>query len=543
MAWDDEPPTAEELKAISAPQPATAHTPGAEWDSTPPTAEEMKIIDPQWSDLPSHIIPNAKEIASGIGGLLSRTAKGVSDLPADINATGEAMDKGKGFMDTPVGQDASTVGKTAAGVVTSIPKLLKDVVSKEAWINHPVSNAMTVAPFVGGAAGKLLGSGAEAAEAADLGAASAIPRTPPLGAEAAETGATGAMGAEAGKAAENAVPVAGEAATEAVPKGLGAIPGKMGDYVNKKLGDSIGSSLPTQTADRLKEIRLQLLAKDLGMQPLQLKSMGPGFEGLKKAEALVNWSDDQKLFNPTLSDASRRAKIADIQDTNGEQVGQIRKLADSRGAPPVQAIQQEVINQLNQKYGSGVERSPQEIKNVMEEFQKYPPTHEGMADMATALNKSATKVTQLGQHSGPATDAANIIGRMSNDSVRALSTPEESATYTNALRNYGAAKKLEQITAGAARRAMVNRSILGPFQRMWQEALDRGGYRMGANLAGKMSGAIRNNPGVMKSLPSFFEEFAHQADSTVDDLVTGLQHGMSAGGVVSPQMRQFVGSR
>jgi hypothetical protein len=251
--------------------------------------------------------------------------------------------------------------------------------------------------------------------------------------------------------------------------------------------------------------------------------MGAGFQGIEKAEALVNYAREKGYFNPALTDIAREAKIKQALKTSGQQVEALRSIADQRGVPPVPQIVNEVKTQLVKDYGID---APREIKKVLLKIEQAPPTFSGLADLATELNKAKTTAKSLGQHPGPTTDAANIVSRINNDALRSVLNPQEAESYTQSLRDFGAHKKLEQAVAASERRGLSARSnqrgILG---RLYQEALDRGGYRIGGNIANRMGKAIGANPSQFKTLPQFFEELAHQTGDVLDETMEGFAHG------------------
>lgn len=267
--------------------------------------------------------------------------------------------------------------------------------------------------------------------------------------------------------------------------------------------------------------------------------MGSGFKGTDKASALIDYAREKGYLDPTLSDVARKEKIISAQKSSGAQMDAVRSIAESRGTPPLDAIKSTVLQELTNKYGAGVEKATSQIKRVMEDIDKARPTFTGMSELATKLNKSATAVKDLGQHPGPTTDAANIISRINNEAIRSVLNPQEAQVYTDSLRDYGANKKLEQAVAGADIRKMTartnQRGILG---RLFQEALDRGGYRIGGNVASKVADTILKNPGKIKTLPEFFEELAHQSNDVLDDLIDGPR--MYEGGIVPDDIAEYV---
>jgi hypothetical protein len=174
MAWDDLPPD------------SAAQTAG--WDAAPPTQDEL----PKWSDLPGNIIPNAEKVAKGAVDTGLRTAKGIYDLPSDALETAKGewghLLKGEnpleGITESPLAQDAKTVGSGVINTVKAMPGQLGDLASKEAWVNRPVENAMTAAALAGVAKGVVGRGGAMVSEAAKVApaaeAAAEIPKVEPL---------------------------------------------------------------------------------------------------------------------------------------------------------------------------------------------------------------------------------------------------------------------------------------------------------------------------------------------------------------------------
>lgn len=135
MAWDDTPPQQSEINSG--------------WDAEPPKQGEI----PEWSDLPKNIIPDAEAIGKGSLNTTGRIVKGVMDLPSDAVETVKD-ELGGNFTNTPIMQDAKTVGGGVVDAVKGIPQQLENLGSKDEWIKHPVGNTMTaasvVAPFLGG---------------------------------------------------------------------------------------------------------------------------------------------------------------------------------------------------------------------------------------------------------------------------------------------------------------------------------------------------------------------------------------------------------
>jgi|WetSurMetagenome_2_1015567.scaffolds.fasta_scaffold56371_2 hypothetical protein len=467
MPWNDAPPSPDELKS-----PAKTS-----WTDLPPQPDELK---PEWSDIPHNIMEGIKETPQTIAGIV----KAPYQIGQALGETAKGLQTGQAIGETPVGQ----MGKSlAAGAGRFMEHPWQS--TKETIIEHPIGTAATVAPLIG-PAGRLMGMG-KAAEG---------------------IGAAGEAAGAAGKAGEASAGVAGAAK---VVDPLSAVK----DFVTSKYGQAAAKPKWNETvAKYLQEEARNLGAKDLGLQPRQIQSMGPGFKGVEKAEALIDYGFEKGYFDPKLGPIGRKEAIVSNMNKAGHQVEALRTIADTRGAPPVPEIANQVQQMLQSKYGYGTNKAPAQVQNVMEHFQHVDPTHKGLADLATTLNESITDVKKMGQHPGPATDAANLISKMNNDSIRGVLNPQESELYTNSLRDFGAHKKLEQAVSASMRRGMGARSnqrgILG---RAFQEALDRGVYRLGSNVAQRTAKSVLKNPQATRTLPDFFEEFAHQSGDVLDE--------------------------
>ena len=281
----------------------------------------------------------------------------------------------------------------------------------------------------------------------------------------------------------------------------------------------------------------KLGGKDIGLQLGQVKSMGPGFEGLEKGKALISYAREKGYLDPSLSDTSRRAMVEANMDKAGKQLGALRDIADKRGAPPIEEMRNQLKTQLEDKFGID---APGEINKVLAKFDKAAktPTFSSMADLATDLHAQATPATKMGLHPGPTTEGANIVAHLNNDATRATFNTEEGNLFTQSLRDFGAHKKLEQALSAGGRKALVGRGAPGSAtNRAIQELLDRGGYRLGGNIANKVAGWTKANP--KATLPQFFEELAHQSDQSIDEAI----QGMSKGGIVPDDVKRFVASK
>jgi len=455
------------------------------------------------------------------------------NLMEDVKGTGKGlMSLAEGFTEHPI-DTAVNVAKGLPGAVVEEGKRLgvgklftEGPVSmgnqfREAAYDKPLTTALDVIPAAG-VAGKALGIGGKVAKGADM--ASQAAKVAPV----AEDLAAGAAKAAPGAAEKAAGPAA---AAEANP--LQAV----NEFVTKKYGQaSAQPGWSEKVAKYLQDTSRNLGAKDIGLQPRQIQSMGQGFKGIEKAEALVDYAREKGYFDPKLTDIARKEKIKAAMEKTGQQVNAIRSLADERGVSPKDAIFNEVRAQLEKDYKID---APREIQKVLAKIKNADPTFSGMADLATELNKAKTSMKSLAQHPGPTTDAANIVSRINNEAIKATLNPAEQELYSTSLRDFGAHKKLEQAVAAAGRRGMAARSNQrGVLGRLFQEALDRGGYRMAGNVADRTAKAILRDPSKVKTLPQFFEELAHEAGDVLDETLD--IPGMAHGGIVDGELDNFL---
>lgn len=500
---------------------------------------------PPLTDAFKNIVPDAENIGKNALNTGLKIDKGLWDLPSDAVQSGQDILSGNSPSDTPLGQDASSIGSGVSNAVKAIPKQIEDLGSRDAWIQHPVGNTLNAASLVS----PLMMRGKGAAVGAEDLAAHIPPHDTPMDSPAPETAAPGdvvplrqdaepplqAPSLMKPSPTDQAPPQQAASSPDDPLKNVRDVSSK---YVSSKyVKAQQNPSLISKIGNYLKEESNNFGAKDIGLQPGAIKTMGKGFEGIDRANSLIDYARDKGYFNPGLSDAGRKQMIQKSLTSSGQNLDAIRTVADQRSRAPVDAIKAQVQQELSKKYGSGVNKAPNEIANVLEEIDKAPKTFHGMSELATHLNRSATDVGKLGQHPGPTTDAANIVARINNDALRKVLNPNESRLYTQSLRDYGANKKLEQTVSAASRRAMGARSNQrGFFDRMFQEALDRGGYRAGSNIASRVGSAITK--GNVKTLPQFFEELAHQSNHELDDVLDS--NAMSKGGMVTPDMANFV---
>jgi len=513
------------------------------------TAPSDEIISGDyWGDVKKNAIAGAKQwpaAAETMGGQALKIGRAM--MPGQVMQSGVEALQGKPLGETPVGEGAKALYDVGKGALHGAWQGVKDTGSaikapfemmggedlaqtdigqkfRERPLSVPAGVAGTVLPAVsafkalrgaGAAAEEGAGLAGEAGAAAEEGAG-AIPKPPPVG----------------------EAPPLGSVPPEPPPVGAAPKPNplqEVSDYVANKYGKVSSKPGFTEGIGRyLQDASQKMGGKDIGIQPRQIQSMGQGFKGLEKAEALVDYAREKGYLDPGLTDIARKAAIKQNMKQAGQQLEAVRAISDTRGAPPIAEIRNQLQTQLTADFGID---APNEINKVLQKFDKAAkenPTFSGMADLASELNKSKTPAKSMGQHPGPTTDGANIVSQMTNDAARKLLNPQEQKLYTDSLRDFGAHKKLEQAVAASGRRELSARTNQrGLVGRLFQEALDRGGYRVAGNVANRLGKSMVESPAKVKTLPQFFEELAHHTDDVMDEAldIQGMAHGGIVGEV------------
>lgn len=500
-----------------------------EFDDQPAAGSGSVVFDDEQpsflSKTASNIIPDLKQTAEGLGGMVKEAAY---DMPKRAIETGVEMASGTPYAETPSGQKDTELVQNAPEQAKAMARPITHPI--DYFEEHPVQQTLN-------AAGALAGMGEmRAPELENVPPPPEVspvvpPETPPPVIPMGEKGPTP-------EPASRMLPDPNAPPSPTPPPPKADPLQDVKDWMASK-GQKFAQKpgIVQKIGNYLDEESAKLGGKDIGLQLGQVKSMGPGFQGLEKGKALVSYAREKGYLDPSLSDTSRRTMVEQNMNKAGEQLGALRDIADKRGAPPVEDMRNQLKTQLEDKFGID---APGEVNKVLAKFDKAAktPTFSKMAKLATDLHAEATPATKMGLHPGPTTEGANILARMNNDATRATFNTEEGKMFTDSLRDFGAHKKLEQALSAGGRKALVGRGAPGSAtNRLIQEGLDRGGYRLGGNIASKVAGWTKANP--KATLPQFFEELAHQSDQSVDEAI----QGMSKGGVVPNDVKQWVSSR
>ena len=276
--------------------------------------------------------------------------------------------------------------------------------------------------------------------------------------------------------------------------------------------------------------------KNVGASPMQARQMGP-----EATRSLGQFTLDKGITSPFTGDIGMENKINSIHEQAGSQIGDIRKLADTKSDPPnIEGIERIVRQQLDAKYTKGIQSGQAgSYAKALEELRRAEPTHQGLADLSTELHRAATKATKLKEDPSAIVDVANTISKLNNDMIK-TKVPEHAASYDAALKDFGATSKLKQMNLRKQSREVSGRiGPGGPVREVTQKFLDSIGYRAGASVANKLAKFLKENPDVEGAMPESFKDAAMHVEAPED--FEGL--GMSKGGVVPNEISRFINSR
>lgn len=513
MAWDDTPPSAEEV------------APSSGWDAAPPTKDEMEDTKGFLATAASNVLPDIKAVGKSLATPWPVKAMDLMEHGAVKHAMGEslpdiALEAGKAVAEPalhpikyaeehPVQQalNAATVfglgegmmGEAApeAAAIEAAPKSIPEAILPEPKMAEPVPMRTTPEPT--------------------LQPASRIP--PPPGSEP--------------------VPAApAKAPLSDLSNITNALPDKakeVKDYISR--GYQGFAKKPGATADIADYIQgksQMMAAQEMGATPMQARQAGHD-----EMRAIGQYALDKEIVSPTNGLRGMRARNTELLKKAGDAIGDFREAADKAG-PAYQPgeLLSAVKARLDPKYARGAYSGESGgYAKALEDVADAEPTHAGVADAATKLNKAANDAMtkKIAQPHGPYTDVANAISDINNERIKAkLGT--QAPAYEQALREYGVNKKigefLKRKEAGEVKR-------LGPgslTSNLTQKMLDEIGYKVGAKAANRLSTSVLKNAAVGKTLPSLFKEFINQVE-TVGDEISG---GMSSGGLVPGDVAEWM---
>lgn len=278
-------------------------------------------------------------------------------------------------------------------------------------------------------------------------------------------------------------------------------------------------------AQYLQQESQNLAAKEIGASAKHVRQIGE--EGV---QALGQYAIDKKIVDPRVGPIGMKERTNAINKTAGDVIGQVRKKADASFHPLKHQIDvlQPVKQSLDADFEPGMPGA-HEYQTALKIVEKSDPSPSGVAEMVTKLNRMANENNKLKQPSRPYTDVANIASRLNNERIKGIVGDETYAIYDEALKDFGATKKLQEFLKNKSARSMGRSSAGSLTNRLTQEFLDSAGYKAGSRITGGMAKAIKGNPKIAGSLPDMFKEFINQVEALDDE---ASPPGMAHGGVV-----------
>lgn len=304
-----------------------------------------------------------------------------------------------------------------------------------------------------------------------------------------------------------------------------AIP-KAKEFLNKEYAKQAKDPGWANTvAKYLQQGSQNLAAKEMGGGPKHVRQIGE--EGV---QALGQYAIDKKIVDPRVGSIGMKERTNAINKTAGGVLGDIRKEADGIFDPQKHTIDilQPIKQVLDQDFEPGMPGA-NEYKTAIGLVEKSDPSPSGVAELATKLNRLANENNKIKQPTRPYTDVANIASRINNERIKQMIGPGKSAIYEEALKDFGATKKLQEFLKNKSARAMGSGSAGSVPNRIVQKFLETAGYKAGSRIAGGMAKKILASPKTAGSLPDMFKEFINQVEALDDDI---SHPGMAHGGVV-----------
>jgi hypothetical protein len=219
-----------------------------------------------------------------------------------------------------------------------------------------------------------------------------------------------------------------------------------------------------------------MLLKGLGTRGLQIKGMG-GLEKARDAADVAREAGMDKVFS---TEIGRREALQNLIETHGEEIGAQRLEPGTASPNMLEQVGQDVTAKYNPALKDplsaqlpNVEKSINMIKNTAGPV----PTHAGIAQGITDLNKFATGAKQL-QPINAYTDVAHAASAANDAEMAQKMGSEWAAKYLKNLHNESGGFKLTQpFERGAERAAVGSGQGQSSLMAILQRIKDAGGYR------------------------------------------------------------------
>jgi hypothetical protein len=312
---------------------------------------------------------------------------------------------------------------------------------------------------------------------------------------------------------------------KAQEKVKGGIPENVKEFVSKK------SEMPINqgTAGKyIKENARNMTMKVLGASPGQIRKIG-----LPQAEKLADFAQDKGIVNVKTGDIGAREKVAEMNRESGQVVGDMRQLAEQKGATHnMTKLLNDIHSELGDKYSYGMESGGQgSYMKALQEASKSIPTPEGVAKTITDLFHKAKEeniaagIHKLGAPKGPYADVARALRNANENLIKKVLSPKELNIYHNALEDYGATTQIKEFQKMKQARDMGGRLPpgMGLTRAALQKGLDVVGYRGMAQIQNNIANWLKKNPEATTTPKELFRHYVDESADALDDLQEGMR--------------------
>lgn len=236
------------------------------------------------------------------------------------------------------------------------------------------------------------------------------------------------------------------------------------------------------------------------MKALGARSGQIGQVGIPESRAIAQSMIDKGVVSPLRGPIGLEEKVEQLHQAAGQGVGQMRQMGDAQGtAPQMPEILQQVKQNLEGKYTSGIDRGMAGLNKAREEVAKGGTgSFVGNAQKATDLNASAA-ANKIYRPQGATTDVADTISHMNNEALKKTLSPADYAKYESHLKDYGDLNKVNQFIQSGERREMTGRGGSSLLKTAADKTMDAFGNRMAATM-GSTAGDILQSPQLANSV-------------------------------------------
>lgn len=497
------------------------------------TAPHGRFVPDEQNDFTSNVVDDALGIGKGTleaGSTLFNAGMGIKP-----QETGQRMiDMAKGLPGAII-DEGKRIG--AGELITGNPIEAAKKFGQAAY-EKPLTTAMDVLPLAGAFKAGKVANVSSVADDAVRGASSSVddvarlaPEAPGainLGDEAAQilkepiapksAPSQGSHFQDTVSNLKNSIPVEAQEPIKQVEKFLSKKYQRLAD--NPSAVENIG--------DMMERKAQSLKFKEVGANPGQIRALYRGGMSEDQIRGLSDWMDDKGITEP-IRGYTIGKRINKIAEESGRVTGGIRKIATQRGAThDPNTLVQKIRAELDQKYLGGGSASGEKGAYIkaLKDIEKAPPTAEGIAEAATALNKYAN-ANKMTQPKGARTDVANVASRINNGLIEKVLSPAEIETYSAARSDFGASQIANKFYANRIGRELSGRS--SGIGGLWGEAknfvADAGGNKLFEKSFSKIGKKLKANPSMAKNFGTLSEEVLNDVLSALDEVIdeTGVR--------------------